>query len=143
MQLTESVTSVAGVRGLAPGLRDLVATAAAKVLRRVRWRAGRCRRGSRSDGVKVRIDAHLDDTRSVAEIVDEIFSVIAADLAAKPRKPTELDIDLRVVSRSLPRSRATLMKGAARTQVNMRLTSDAAGLSDSDQAALAFLTIFW
>ena len=50
--------------------------------------------------MKVRIDAHLDRTRSVAEVVDEIFSVVEADIARGAVEASgRLDIDLRVVSR--------------------------------------------
>lgn len=95
LQLTESVTSVAGVRALAPGLRDLVATATAKVLRRAGGEPVGVDVTLRGEVVNVRIDAHLDDSRSVAAIVDEICAVVEAGLAPGP-----LEIDLRVVSRS-------------------------------------------
>ncbi|SDS57089.1 hypothetical protein SAMN04489751_2318 [Brevibacterium sandarakinum] len=101
VRVADSVTSVAGVRALAPGLRDLVATAAAKVLRRSGDEPVGVDVSRSRDSVKVRIDAHLDDTRSVAEVVDEIFSVIAADLSGEAAEADgRLDIDLRVVSRS-------------------------------------------
>lgn len=101
VRLADSVTSVAGVRALAPGLRDLVATAAAKVLRRSGDEPVGVDVSRSGDSVKVRIDAHLDDTRSVAEVVDEIFSVIAADFARGAVEVSgRLDIDLRVISRS-------------------------------------------
>lgn len=99
-RLADSVTSIAGVRALAPGLRDLVATAAAKVLRRVGGEPTGVDVSRGGDGVKVRIDAHLDDSRSVADVVDEIFAVIEADLtSAAMEADRPLDIDLRVVSR--------------------------------------------
>lgn len=100
VRLAGSVTSIAGVRALAPGLRDLVATAAAKVLRRAGGEPTGVDVSRGGDGVKVRIDAHLDDTRSVAEVVDEIFTVIEADLTSGAMEADgPLDIDLRVVSR--------------------------------------------
>lgn len=99
-RLADSVTSIAGVRALAPGLRDLVATATAKVLRRAGGEPLGVDVTRGGDGVKVRIDAHLDRTRSVAEVVDEIFSVVEADIACGPVEACgRLDIDLRVVSR--------------------------------------------
>ncbi|HCG57416.1 MULTISPECIES: hypothetical protein [Brevibacterium] len=99
-RLADSVTSIAGVRALAPGLRDLVATATAKVLRRAGGEPVGVDVTRGGDGVKVRIDAHLDRTRSVAEVVDEIFSVVEADIACGPVEACgRLDIDLRVVSR--------------------------------------------
>lgn len=99
-RLADSVTSIAGVRALAPGLRDLVATATAKVLRRAGGEPVGVDVTRGGDGVKVRIDAHLDRTRSVAEVVDEIFSVVEADIACGPVEADgRLDIDLRVVSR--------------------------------------------
>lgn len=107
LQLTESVTSVAGVRALAPGLRDLVATATAKVLRRAGGEPVGVDVTSRGEGVNVRIDAHLDASRSVAAIVDEICAVVeagvatgAVDAAGAGVAPGQLEIDLRVVSRS-------------------------------------------
>lgn len=99
-RLADSVTSIAGVRALAPGLRDLVATATAKVLRRTGDEPVGVDVARGGDGVKVRIDAHLDHTRSVAEVVDEIFSVVEADIARGAVEVSgRLDIDLRVVSR--------------------------------------------
>ncbi|TSI19809.1 hypothetical protein [Brevibacterium aurantiacum] len=99
-RLADSVTSIAGVRALAPGLRDLVATATAKVLRRTGDEPVGVDVTRGGDGVKVRIDAHLDHTRSVAEVVDEIFSVIETDIARGAVEVSgRLDIDLRVVSR--------------------------------------------
>lgn len=99
-RLADSVTSIAGVRALAPGLRDLVATATAKVLRRTGGEPVGVDVSRGNDGVKVRIDAHLDRTRSVAEVVDEIFSVVEADIARGAVEVSgRLDIDLRVVSR--------------------------------------------
>ena len=99
-RLAGSVTAIAGVRALAPGLRDLVATAAAKVLRRSGGEPTGVDVSRGGDGVKVRIDAHLDDTRSVTDVVDEIFAVIEADLTGAAMAAVgPLDIDLRVVSR--------------------------------------------
>lgn len=99
-RLATSVTSVPGVRSLAPGLRDLVATATPRVLRRVGGEPVGVDVARGNDGVKVRIDAHLDRTRSVAEVVDEIFSVVEADIARGAVEASgRLDIDLRVVSR--------------------------------------------
>ncbi|GAA1929434.1 hypothetical protein GCM10009689_05440 [Brevibacterium antiquum] len=99
-RLADSVTSIAGVRALAPGLRDLVATATAKVLRRTGDEPVGVDVTRGGDGVKVRIDAHLDHTRAVAEVVDEIFSVVEADIARGAVEVSgRLDIDLRVVSR--------------------------------------------
>ncbi|MFP3395343.1 hypothetical protein ACSBQT_12200 [Brevibacterium sp. H602] len=100
-RLTESVTGVDGVTGLAPGLRDMIANAAARVMRRTGseplrvevWRSG--------EDLSVRIDAHLDDSRPVTEIVDELFAVIAVDLQAAVDGPIgEIDIDVHIVSRS-------------------------------------------
>ncbi|MBM6589681.1 hypothetical protein [Brevibacterium sp. RIT 803] len=99
-RLADSVNSIAGVRALAPGLRDLVATATAKVLRRTGDEPVGVDVTRGGDGVKVRIDAHLDHTRSVTEVVDEIFSVVEADIARGAVEVSgRLDIDLRVVSR--------------------------------------------
>lgn len=104
-RLADSVTSIPGVRALAPGLRDLVATATAKVLRRAGGEPVGVDVSRVVDRVKVRIDAHLDDTRSVAEVVDEIFAVVEADIAhadiahGAGGAAGPLDIDLRVVSR--------------------------------------------
>ncbi|GAA1861567.1 hypothetical protein [Brevibacterium marinum] len=99
-RLAESVTSVAGVRALAPGLRDLVATATAKVLRRSGGEPTGVDVTHGGDEVKVRIDAHLDETRPVAEVIDEIFAVVEADKGAGLVEATgPLDIDLRIVSR--------------------------------------------
>lgn len=100
-RLTESVTGVDGVTGLAPGLRDMIANAAARVMRRSGseplrvevWRAG--------EDLNVRVDAHLDDSRPVTEIVDELFAVVAVDLRAAVDGPIgEVAIDVRIVSRS-------------------------------------------
>lgn len=99
-RLADSVTSIDGVRALAPGLHALVATATAKVLRRTGGEPVGVDVTRGGDRVKVRIDAHLDHTRSVAEIVDEIFSVVEADIArGAVEAGGRLDIDLRVVSR--------------------------------------------
>lgn len=93
-RLTQSVVGVAGVAALAPGLRDLVASATARVLHR----AGGQSHGidlSRSDGrVRVRIDAHVDSTRSVSAIVNEIHAVVTREI------DEPVDVDLRVLSRS-------------------------------------------
>lgn len=100
-RLTESVTGVSGVTGLAPGLRDMVATAAARVMRRSGGEPLRVAVDQVGAGLKVRVDAHLDDSRSVAEIVDELFAVIAVDLQAAVEGPVgETDIDVHIVSRS-------------------------------------------
>ncbi|MGC3020471.1 hypothetical protein [Brevibacterium sp. FAM 24630] len=99
-QLTESVTGIGGVTGLAPGLRDMVATAAARVMRRPAGGPPRVDVARSDDGWSVRVDAHLDDSRSVSEIVDELFAVIAVDLRALIDGPVgDIDIDVRVVSR--------------------------------------------
>ncbi|WP_209324201.1 hypothetical protein [Brevibacterium renqingii] len=99
-RVTRSVLEVPGVTALAPGLRDLVATAAARVLRRGGGEplsVDVCRAG---DGARVRVAAHLDDSRAVAEIVDELFAVIEVDVRAGTEAALgEIDIDLRVVSR--------------------------------------------
>lgn len=99
-RLTESVMQVRGVLGLAPGLRDLVATATARVMRRSGGKPVSVDVSRTADGVRVRVDAHLDDSRSVAEIVDELFAVIEVDALAGTEEPLgDIDIDLRVVSR--------------------------------------------
>ncbi|SMX82431.1 hypothetical protein BSP239C_01486 [Brevibacterium sp. 239c] len=100
LRLADSVTSIDGVRALAPGLHALVATATAKVLRRTGGEPVGVDVTRGGDRVKVKIDAHLDHTRSVAEVVDEIFSVVEADIArGAVEAGGRLDIDLRVVSR--------------------------------------------
>lgn len=103
-RLTESVTRVPGVRGLAPGLRDLVATATARVMRRAGGEPLSVDVRRTAGGVHVRVDAHLDDSRPVAEIVDELFAVIEVDTLAGTEEPVgDIDIDLRVVSRETAR----------------------------------------
>ena len=61
-------------------------------MRRGLWRSGK--------DLQVRIDAHLDDSRPVTEIVDELFAVIAVDLRTAVDEPVgDIDIDVRIVSR--------------------------------------------
>lgn len=99
-QLTQSVLRVDGVTRLAPGLRDMVASAAARVMRRPTEEVLRVDVVRSSAGWKIRVDAHLDDSRRVTEIVDELFAVIAVDLQALVEGPVgDIDIDVRVVSR--------------------------------------------
>ncbi|UVI35801.1 hypothetical protein [Brevibacterium spongiae] len=99
-RLTKSVTGVDGVTGLAPGLRDRVATAAARVMRRPADDPPTVDVDRTSGGWNVRVDAHLDDSRSVSEIVDELYAVIAVDLQAAVDGPVgDIDIDVRIVSR--------------------------------------------
>lgn len=107
VRLAESLTAVDGLKSLAPGVRDLVASATAKVLGR---------KGSNSDAtgvevkrhgkgpdatLSVRIDCHLGDSRSASDVVDEIYQIVeeklglSAEVASDPR----LDIDLRIISR--------------------------------------------
>ncbi|GGC37959.1 hypothetical protein [Brevibacterium sediminis] len=100
-RLTESVTGVDGVTGLAPGLRDMIANAAARVMRRTGSEPLRVEVWRTGEDLGVRIDAHLDDSRPVTEIVDELFAVIAVDLQAAVDGPIgEIDIDVHIVSRS-------------------------------------------
>jgi hypothetical protein len=99
-RVTPSVLSVPGVTGLAPGLRDLVATAAARVMRKEGGEAPSVDVSGSGEGVKVRIDAYLDASRSVSEIVDELFEIISRDLRdADFGAVGEVDIDLHIVSR--------------------------------------------
>ncbi|MFE1082291.1 hypothetical protein [Brevibacterium sediminis] len=100
-RLTESVTGVDGVTGLAPGLRDMIANAAARVMRRTGSEPLRVEVWRTGEDLGVRIDAHLDDSRPVTEIVDELFAVIAVDLQAAVDGPIgEIDINVHIVSRS-------------------------------------------
>ncbi|SDS01967.1 hypothetical protein SAMN04489752_0808 [Brevibacterium siliguriense] len=100
-RLTESVIGVDGVTGLAPGLRDMIANAAARVMRRTGSEPLRVEVWRTGEALNVRVDAHLDDSRPVAEIVDELFAVIAVDLRAAVDGPVgEIDIEVRIVSRS-------------------------------------------
>lgn len=100
-RLTRSVTGVAGVTGLAPGLRDMVASAAARVMRRTGAEPLQVDVLRTGEGVQVRVDAHVDDRRPVSEIVDELSAVIAVDLRAAVDEPVgEIDVDVRIVSRS-------------------------------------------
>lgn len=100
-RLTDSVTGVDGVTGLAPGLRDMIANAAARVMQRTGSEPMRVEAWRTGEDLHVRVDAHLDDSRPVTEIVDELFAVIAVDLRAAVDGPVgEIDIDVRVVSRS-------------------------------------------
>lgn len=99
-RLTDSVTGVDGVTALAPSLRYIVATATARVLRRSGGVPVGVDVSRTAGGVRVRVDTHLDDSRPVTEIVDEIFAVIEVDLVAGTEEPLgELEIDLRVVTR--------------------------------------------
>lgn len=103
-RLTGSVTKVLGVRGLAPGLRDLVATATARVMRRSGGEPVSVEVRRTAEGVHVRVNAHLDDSRPVADIIDELFAVIEVDTLAGTDEPVGgIDIDLRVVSRETAR----------------------------------------
>ena len=100
-RLTDSVTGVDGVTGLAPGLRDMIANAAARVMQRTGSEPMRVEVWRTGEDLHVRVDAHFDDSRPVTEIVDELFAVIAVDLRAAVDGPVgEIDIDVRVVSRS-------------------------------------------
>lgn len=99
-RITPSVLAVPGVSGLAPGLRDLVATTAARVMRREGGQAPSVDVRTSRDTVNVRVDVHVDASRSVSGVVDELFEVIARDLqSAAPGSVGDVDIDLRIVSR--------------------------------------------
>jgi hypothetical protein len=98
---TEALPAACPATSAMTALRDMIANAAARVMRRSGseplrvevWRAG--------EDLNVRVDAHLDDSRPVTEIVDELFAVIAVDLRAAVDGPIgEVDIDVRIVSRS-------------------------------------------
>ncbi|MGC2939548.1 MULTISPECIES: hypothetical protein [unclassified Brevibacterium] len=100
-RLTDSVTGVEGVTGLAPGLRDMIASAAARVMRRSGSEPLRVEVWRTDEDFSIRVDAHLDDSRAVTEVVDELFAVIAVDLRAAVDGPVGgIDIDVRIVSRS-------------------------------------------
>ena len=92
-QLSHEVAGIAGVESLAPGMKDLVASATARVLRRAGGQPTGIDLSESDDGWRVRIDAHFDDSRSVASIVDEIFTVVDREVG----EPVE--VDLRVISR--------------------------------------------
>lgn len=92
-QLANEIAGIGGVASLAPGMKDLVASATARVLRRTGGEPMGIDLTESSDGYRVRIDAHFDDSRSVAAIVDEIFSVVDREVG----EPVE--VDLRVISR--------------------------------------------
>lgn len=99
-RLTDSVTGIDGVAALAPSLRYIVATATARVLRRSGGVPVGVDLSRTAGGVRVRVDAHLDDSRPVTAIVDEIFAVVEVDIVAGTEESLgELEIDLRVVSR--------------------------------------------
>ena len=85
-QLANEIAGIGGVASLAPGMKDLVASATARVLRRT---------GGEPMGIDLTesSDGHFDDSRSVAAIVDEIFSVVDREVG----EPVE--VDLRVISR--------------------------------------------
>ena len=92
-QLANEIAGIGGVASLAPGMKDLVASATARVLRRTGGEPMGIDLTESSDGYRVRIDTHFDDSRSVAAIVDEIFSVVDREVG----EPVE--VDLRVISR--------------------------------------------
>ncbi|MCT1445928.1 hypothetical protein M3G43_01420 [Brevibacterium casei] len=92
-QLSHEVAGIAGVESLAPGMKDLVASATARVLRRAGGQPTGIDLSESDDGWRVRIDAHFDDSRSVASIVDEIFTVVDREVGAP------VEVDLRVISR--------------------------------------------
>lgn len=96
-QLSHEVAGIAGVESLAPGMKDLVASATARVLRRAGGQPTGIDLSESDDGWRVRIDAHFDDSRSVASIVDEIFTVVDREVG----EPVE--VDLRVISRGTSR----------------------------------------
>lgn len=75
-RLTDSVTGIDGVAALAPSLRCIVATATARVLRGSGGVPVGVDLGRTAGGVRVRVDAHLDDRRPVTATVDEIFAVV-------------------------------------------------------------------
>ncbi|WP_210603561.1 hypothetical protein [Brevibacterium oceani] len=101
LRMTPAVLAVPGVTGLSPGLRDLVATAAARVMRREGGEPPSVDVRTTREGVHVRVDAHLDASRSVSGVVDDLFEIIARDLqGADLRSVGDIDIDLRIVSRS-------------------------------------------
>ena len=91
-QLSHEVAGIAGVESLAPGMKDLVASATARVLRRAGGQPTGIDLSESDDGWRVRIDAHFDDSRSVASIVDEIFTVVDREVGAP------VEVDLRVIS---------------------------------------------
>lgn len=92
-QLANEIAGIGGVASLAPGMKDLVASATARVLRRTGGEPMGIDLTESSDGYRVRIDAHFDDSRSVASIVDEIFTVVDREVGAP------VEVDLRVISR--------------------------------------------
>lgn len=100
-RLVDSVTGVAGVTGLAPGLREMVASATARVMHRSGSEPLRVEVWRTGEDFTVRVDAYLDSSRPVTAIVDELFAVIAVDLRAAVEGPIgKIGIDVRVVSRS-------------------------------------------
>ncbi|RBP66989.1 hypothetical protein DFO66_10242 [Brevibacterium sanguinis] len=111
-RLAAAVVTVPGVRELAPGLRSLVASAAAKVLRREGGEALGVDVIEDEHGPRVRIDAHLDDSRRVSDVVDEIVEVVAAVMSAGAPPAADgasaeesgvrgpVAVDLRIVSRT-------------------------------------------
>lgn len=92
-QLAHRIVGIGGVASLAPGMKDLVASATARVLRRSGGEPVGIDLSESDTGWRVRIDAHFDDSRSVAVIVDEIFGVVDREVG----KPVE--VDLRVITR--------------------------------------------
>lgn len=92
-QLAHRIAGIGGVASLAPGMKDLVASATARVLRRSGGEPVGIDLSESENGWRVRIDAHFDDSRSVAAIVDEIFGAVDREVG----KPVE--VDLRVISR--------------------------------------------
>ncbi|MCM1011139.1 MULTISPECIES: hypothetical protein [unclassified Brevibacterium] len=92
-ELSRSVSHIPGVASLAPGMKDLVVSATAKVLRRAGGEPTGIDLTQSDDGYRVRIDAHFDDSRSVAAVVDDIFAAVDREVG----EPVE--IDLRVISR--------------------------------------------
>lgn len=92
-QLAHRIAGIGGVASLAPGMKDLVASAAARVLRRSGGEPVGIDLSETEGGHRVRIAAHFDDSRSVAAIVDEIFAAVDREIG----EPVE--VDLRVLSR--------------------------------------------
>ncbi|MBE8146973.1 hypothetical protein IOD13_15195 [Brevibacterium casei] len=70
-----------------------MASATARVPRRAGGQPTGIDLSESDDGWRVRIDAHFDDSRSVASIVDEIFTVVDREVGAP------VEVDLRVISR--------------------------------------------
>ena len=98
---TEALLAARSATSAMTALRDMIANAAARVMQRTGSEPMRVEVWRTGEDLHVRVDAHLDDSRPVTEIVDELFAVIAVDLRAAVDGPVgEIDIDVRVVSRS-------------------------------------------